>query len=110
MNHFRLGFWQTLLVLVTVVNAQLLSDSHSRPYNPVGQSVQTSSGLVRGHAASEPTVSEYLGIPYAVSPTGIGRFAPPVPYNGTGTILANGYVGLGSPVSYHHMWSWADLE
>ncbi|EAW10001.1 carboxylesterase [Aspergillus clavatus NRRL 1] len=91
MNHFRLGFWQTLLVLVTVVNAQLLSDSHSRPYNPVGQSVQTSSGLVRGHAASEPTVSEYLGIPYAVSPTGIGRFAPPVPYNGTGTILANGY-------------------
>ena len=31
----------------------------------VGQKVQTSSGLVEGHAAETvPSVSEYLGIPY----------------------------------------------
>lgn len=41
--------------------------------------VQTSSGLVSGHAASNATgVSEYLGIPFAQPPVGNLRFYPPV--------------------------------
>lgn len=45
----------------------------------MGQTVQTSSGPVRGHAASSfANVSEYLGIPYAQPPLGALRFAPPV--------------------------------
>lgn len=37
----------------------------------VGQTVQTSSGPVNGHpAGTAKQVSEYLGIPYALSPVG----------------------------------------
>lgn len=44
----------------------------------VGQTVQTTSGRVQGHAASlNPGVSEYLGIPFAQPPLGDLRFAPP---------------------------------
>ncbi|KAL2015048.1 hypothetical protein VTK56DRAFT_6428 [Thermocarpiscus australiensis] len=50
----------------------------------VGQTVQTTSGPVDGHAASVASkVSEYLGIPYAQPPVGKLRFQPPVRYNGT---------------------------
>ncbi|KAK4233547.1 Alpha/Beta hydrolase protein [Achaetomium macrosporum] len=50
----------------------------------VGQTVQTTSGPVEGHAASVASgVSEYLGIPYAQPPVGSLRFRPPVRYNGT---------------------------
>ncbi|KAF2196976.1 cholinesterase precursor [Delitschia confertaspora ATCC 74209] len=42
----------------------------------------TSSGLLIGHSASNKTsVSEYLGIRYAQTPTGDLRFAPPKRYN-----------------------------
>ncbi|KAL2844112.1 Alpha/Beta hydrolase protein [Aspergillus pseudoustus] len=48
--------------------------------------VQTTSGLVVGHAASDAfEVSEYLGVPYAVPPIGSLRFQPPVRYTGNGT-------------------------
>jgi hypothetical protein len=44
----------------------------------VGQAVETTSGIILGHAASETThVSEYLGIRYAKPPLGRLRFARP---------------------------------
>jgi carboxylesterase type B len=58
----------------------------------VGQTVQTTSGSIVGHAASDATeVSEYLGIPYAQPPTGDLRFQPPVAYNSTGIITAKDF-------------------
>jgi hypothetical protein len=61
----------------------------------VGQTVQTSSGPVQGHAASAKTaVSEYLGIPYAQPPVGDLRFAAPVKYAGTSAINGTGFVSL----------------
>lgn len=63
------------------------------PWNPpsceqgVGYPINTTSGLVSGHAApNASTVSEYLGIPYAVPPLGELRFAPPVRYYGSGNL------------------------
>jgi hypothetical protein len=59
----------------------------------VGQGVQTSSGLIVGHAAKTATdVSEYLGIPFAQAPVGDLRFAAPQPYAGNCTITAANYV------------------
>ncbi|CAD6439808.1 c676aaa1-4651-4aa4-8ceb-bae45132be8a [Sclerotinia trifoliorum] len=53
----------------------------------IGQTVQTTSGPVNGHAAlNESQVSEYLGIPFAKPPLGELRFAAPVAYNGTATV------------------------
>ncbi|GFF82222.1 carboxylesterase [Aspergillus lentulus] len=53
----------------------------------IGQTVQTSSGPVRGHAAPHASnVSEYLAIPYALPPVGNLRFQPPVRYRGNTTI------------------------
>ncbi|GIK07729.1 hypothetical protein Aspvir_003396 [Aspergillus viridinutans] len=53
----------------------------------VGQTVQTSSGPVQGHAAPHASnVSEYLSIPYALPPVGNLRFQSPVRYRGNTTI------------------------
>jgi hypothetical protein len=60
----------------------------------VGQSVQTTSGLVYGHAASNTSVSEYLGIPYAKPPIGALRFEPPQKYISNSTINGTDFVGL----------------
>jgi hypothetical protein len=58
----------------------------------VGQTVQTSSGPVKGHAANDADqVSEYLGIPYAQPPTGDLRFQPTTRYNGTEVIVASDF-------------------
>jgi hypothetical protein len=60
----------------------------------IGQTVQTSSGAVRGHAASHASnVSEYLGIPYALPPVGNLRFQPPLRYRGNTTISGETFVG-----------------
>jgi cholinesterase len=59
----------------------------------VGQTVQTSSGSVQGHAASNATgVSEYLGIPYAQPPVGELRWAAPQNFTGTSTINGTNFV------------------
>jgi cholinesterase len=59
----------------------------------VGQTVQTSSGPVSGHAASNASqVSEYLGIPFAVPPVGDLRFAAPQKYSGNSTVNGTSFV------------------
>jgi len=60
----------------------------------VGQTVQTNSGPVSGHAAkNQSAVSEYLGIPYAQAPVGDLRFAAPVAFHGTASLNGSSYVG-----------------
>lgn len=61
----------------------------------VGQTVQTSSGPVAGHPASNNSlVSEYLGIPYGQSPTGDLRFAAPVKFTGSAALNGSSFVSL----------------
>ncbi|KAK4033356.1 Alpha/Beta hydrolase protein [Parachaetomium inaequale] len=76
------------LDLLVALAAPLAAASACRPPKwTVGQTVQTSSGPVEGHAASVASgVSEYLGIPYAQPPVGSLRFQPPVRYSGTSKI------------------------
>ena len=59
----------------------------------VGQTVQTNSGPVSGHPASNDSqVSEYLGIPYGQPPTGDLRFAAPVNFTGTAPLNGTTFV------------------
>lgn len=59
----------------------------------LGQIIETSSGPVRGHAAAgEPSVSAFLGIPYAHPPVGHRRFMPPEEYHGHELIDASDVV------------------
>jgi len=60
----------------------------------VGQTVETSSGAVVGHAATKYSeVSEYLGIPYAQPPVRDLRFAAPVKYVGSSMLNGSAFVG-----------------
>lgn len=59
----------------------------------VAEGIPTSSGEIIGHRASNrPVVMEYLGIPFARSPTGELRFAPPVAFENNGIITADTFV------------------
>lgn len=87
----------------TVFTALLLSlawaypQSQRNPINfTVGQIVETSSGAVFGHAATNPEVLEYLGIPYAQAPVGDHRFAAPVKYAGSSKIDGSVFVSAKS--------------
>lgn len=59
----------------------------------VGQIVETSSGPISGHAATNYSeVSEYLGIPFAQPPVGDLRFAAPEKYTGSSLLSGAKYV------------------
>ncbi|KAE8396662.1 Alpha/Beta hydrolase protein [Aspergillus alliaceus] len=89
---------------------------HVAKIQPVGAYVWTSSGLIEGIPAPERSnVSEYLRIPFAASPTGDLRFAPPVAYHSNSAVHATQKVvqtfaqQLGKPQSedclYLNMWA-----
>ncbi|KAH7419339.1 Alpha/Beta hydrolase protein [Cadophora sp. MPI-SDFR-AT-0126] len=64
----------------------------------VGQTVQTESGPVNGHAAKNNSqVSEYLGIPYGQAPVGDLRFAAPVKFTGNASLNGTSF-GPNCPV------------
>lgn len=61
----------------------------------VGQTVQTTSGPVNGHPATNASqVSEYLGIPFAQAPIGDLRFAAPQKYTGSDTHNGTVFVSI----------------
>lgn len=66
--------------------------------NPaVGRRVNTTSGIVVGHpTANYSTVSEYLGIKFAQTPSGSLRFMAPQKYTSKETFNASSYVGVPS--------------
>lgn len=58
----------------------------------VGHQVNTTSGIIRGHAAANRSeVSEYLGIPFAQPPIGDLRFAAPQPLRSSLPVDASSY-------------------
>jgi para-nitrobenzyl esterase len=56
--------------------------------------IETASGKVEGHRVGE--VQQFLGIPYAAAPVGLGRFRRPVPHPGWSGILDASEHGLAS--------------
>jgi carboxylesterase family protein len=74
-----------------LIEAALLLGANGATAWTVGQEVKTTSGIVKGRAATRPgfsDVSEYVGIPFAHPPTGDLRFMPPEPFVSNGKIDA----------------------
>ncbi|CZT49302.1 related to acetylcholinesterase precursor [Rhynchosporium secalis] len=64
----------------------------------IGQTVHTSSGSVQGHASKNaPSVSEYLGIPYAKPPVGNLRWATPQNLNSPSANIRGSAFGYSCP-------------
>jgi hypothetical protein len=83
-----------LLFALGAASCVLAADLEQRAANwTVGQTVQTSSGPVSGHAATNDSeVSEYLGIQYGQAPIGDLRFEAPIAFNGTAPINGSSFV------------------
>jgi hypothetical protein len=68
------------LLLITAIIASLGETTAASLYHRSSR-VQTTSGIIVGHKASNKTdVTEFLGIRYAQAPVGELRFAAPVSY------------------------------
>lgn len=80
---------QALGIVLTISSAQ--GSVLPRTFD-IGQQVNTTSGIIQGHAAANRTeVSEYLGIPFAQPPVGDLRFAAPEPYRSSLEFDASSY-------------------
>jgi cholinesterase len=78
---------------VCVLSTSFNEIQHRQTNWTVGKTVQTSSGSVTGHAASNDSqVSEYLGIPFAEAPIGELRFALLVKYTGSAPLNGSDFV------------------
>lgn len=85
---------QTLFLIIFGSTALAIYHSfEARQSNwTIGQTVQTESGAIIGHAAPNATaVSEYLGVPYGRPPIGDLRFAAPVKYSSSSTLDASSF-------------------
>lgn len=88
-----LQFAGTVLIVLALIALAGHSVLGSRSTWTIGQSVNTTSGIIIGHTAPNKTnISEYLGIPYAQAATGNLRFAPPVAYNNKALFNATKFV------------------
>ena len=75
---------------VSLLSTVTSSPTHTR--SAVGKEVNTTSGIIRGHAAVNRTqVSEYLGIPFAKPPVNDLRFAAPEPYRSNAYFNASSF-------------------
>jgi hypothetical protein len=75
----------------------ILHDANAKAAWNIGQVVDTSSGPVKGHAATLPgaqNVSEYLGIRFGQDTGGENRFLKPEPYSGDSLIEASKFVSF----------------
>jgi cholinesterase len=84
----------SIVFFLAVATVALADNLEQRQSNwTVGQTVQTDSGPVSGHAALNASqVSEYLGIPFAAPPVGDLRFAAPQKYTGNSSINGTSFV------------------
>ncbi|KAF2667130.1 alpha/beta-hydrolase [Microthyrium microscopicum] len=89
---------------IVLLLAAAIACVNAAPAWTIGQEVKTSSGAVKGRAATRPgfsDVSEYVGIPYAAPPVGDLRWMPPKSFTAAGPIDATKWkddcsVGLSS--------------
>jgi Carboxylesterase family len=74
-----------LVFLLASALAQALPHNST---NGIGGIVDTTIGPIQGKVSTlRPDVSAYLGIPFAKPPVGDLRFAAPVKYGGSGSVI-----------------------
>jgi hypothetical protein len=92
-STMRTSLWLSITAVASICAAELNARQGTASNWTVGQTVQTSSGPVSGHAATNQTgVSEYLGIPFAQPPIGDLRFEAPVKYTGNSPLNGTRFV------------------